>query len=149
MSDRVQRLIDEADIRDLILRFALALDAKDWRAYAETFAPDAVFEIMGQRRTGRDAIAAGPERDLLRYDRLQHVVANQVVHVDGDIAHGGWYVIAIHVPDGGTPDRHADAGARYRFVARRTGEDWHFSEVVLEMVWTAGMEFRIEDEPEA
>jgi uncharacterized protein (TIGR02246 family) len=149
MSDRVQRLIDEADIRDLILRFAQALDAKDWRGYAETFAPDAVFEIMGQHRSGRDAIAAGPERDLQRYDRLQHFVANQVVQVDGDVARGRWYVIAIHIPDAGAPDRHADAGARYRFVAHRTGEDWHFSEVVLEMVWTAGMEFRIEEDPGA
>lgn len=149
MSDGLQRLIDEADVHSLILRFALSLDSKDWQGYADTFASDAVFEIMGQRRSGRDAIAAGPKRDLQRFDRLQHIVANQQVQIDGDIARGGWYAIAIHVPDASTPDRHADAGVRYRFVARRTDDTWHFTEVILEPVWTAGMELRFPDAPEA
>lgn len=147
MSVSVQRLIDEADIRDLILRFSQALDAKDWDAYADTFATDAEFVIMGQRRTGRAAIASGPRRDLERYDALQHFVTNPHVELAGDVARGGWYAIGVHVPKREAPTEHADVGVRYRFVASRATGGWRFLEVVLEPVWAGGIAFQIEGDP--
>jgi uncharacterized protein (TIGR02246 family) len=138
-------LLDEREIRALILRFGGSLDRKDWAAYAETFAEDGEFEIMGQRRTGRDAIGAGPERDLAKFDRLQHLVANETIDVDGDEASGQWYLFGIHVPSADRPDEHADIGGCYRFRCRRTPEGWRFSEVVIEVLWTAGMTFAVED----
>jgi 3-phenylpropionate/cinnamic acid dioxygenase small subunit len=44
---RLQSLLDEAEIRDLLLGFAHGLDDKDWAAYASTFTEDGVFEILG------------------------------------------------------------------------------------------------------
>ena len=71
-----------------MLAFGAALDNKDWQAYGATFAEDGEFEIMGQRRVGREAITAGPARDLAKFDRLQHLIANQVVRVSGYEATG-------------------------------------------------------------
>jgi uncharacterized protein (TIGR02246 family) len=147
MSTTPEGLIEEVHVRDLIFRFSRALDLKDWTAYADAFEPDASFDIMGQRRTGRDSITAGPARDLDRYDALQHFVANQRVQIDGDVARGGWYAICVHVPDRRTPDQHADVGVRYRFEASRTAGIWRFSQLVLELVWTAGLPFGVEAAP--
>jgi uncharacterized protein (TIGR02246 family) len=135
----------ERDIVRLIRDAWAAIDRKDWDSYANAFAEDGEFEIMGQRRKGREEIVAGPARDLARYDGLQHLVMNEVVDVDGDRAAGQWYAIAVHVPDASDPGTHADVGLRYRFKARRQDERWQFEEAVIEIIWTSGMSFGIEE----
>lgn len=140
---------DQAAIRELLLSYPRALDARDWNAYADAFAPDGTFEIMGQVRTGREDIAAGPARDLTRFDRTQHLVTNQEIAVDGDTATARQYVLAIHVPDGAAPDQHADIGGCYDCDCVRTDEGWKFARVRLEIWWTAGVPFRIDPEPAA
>jgi uncharacterized protein (TIGR02246 family) len=140
----LQVLTDERDIRAVIRSGWAAIDRKDWEGYASAFARDGVFEILGQRRHGRDEIVAGPARDLAGYDRLQHIITNELVDVAGDEATGQWYAIAVHVPDAAQPERHADVGLRYRFRARRTDEGWRLADVALEVLWSAGMEFGID-----
>jgi uncharacterized protein (TIGR02246 family) len=141
----LQTLLDERAIRGLIHRFGLSLDAKDWDAYAGTFTDDGAFEILGQRRTGRAAIAAGPSRDLARYDRLQHLFANLTVTVEGDRATGQWYLVGVHIPAASDPARHADIGGCYRYTCQRTDEGWRFAAVRLEVWWTGGDDFRLAD----
>jgi uncharacterized protein (TIGR02246 family) len=142
---QLQLLLDEREIRNLTLSAWAAIDGKDWEGYANVFTEDGEFEIMGQRRKGREEIVAGPARDLTKFDGLQHIVTNQIVAVDGDRAEGQWYTIAVHVPDGSDPASHADVGLRYRFTARREAEGWLFTEVVLDILWTSGMSFGIEE----
>jgi uncharacterized protein (TIGR02246 family) len=139
MEDRIRRLLDESDIRELLLEFARAIDAADWTAYAETFAEDGVFEIYDQHRTGRDEIAAGPRRDLTRWDRTQHYVTNLAVTVDGDVATARGEMLAVHIPDKSEPTKHADAGGIYHCRLRRTDEGWRFSTVRVEILWFAGL----------
>jgi uncharacterized protein (TIGR02246 family) len=139
----VQVLVDERDIRALIRSGWAAIDRKDWDGYASAFAADGVFEILGQRRHGREEIVAGPARDLAGYDRLQHIITNELVDVDGDQATGQWYAIAVHVPKAAEPERHADVGLRYRFRAQRTDEGWRLADVALEVLWAAGLPFGI------
>lgn len=145
----LQRLLDEAEISQLMLAFARGLDEQDWNRYATTFAPDGVFEIMGQRRVGREQIAAGPARDLTRFARTQHFSSNHRIEVRGDSATASHDLLAVHVPDASRPAEHADIGGRYQCECRRTGDGWRFSEVRLEIFWTAGIQFGIEHEPAA
>jgi uncharacterized protein (TIGR02246 family) len=137
----------ERDVVRLIRDTWAAIDRKDWDGYANAFLEGGEFEIMGQRRKGREQIVAGPARDLAKYDGLQHLVMNEIVNVDGDHATGSWYAIAIHVPDGSDSGTHADVGLRYRFKARRQDERWRFEEAVIEIIWTSGMSFGIEGRP--
>jgi uncharacterized protein (TIGR02246 family) len=140
----VQELLDERAIRELLHAFVHGLDGKDWDGYAATFAPDGTFEIMGQRRTGREEIAAGPARDLARFDRLQHFLTNVVIRVDGDDATAQAYLLGVHVPEAADTSTHADIGARYRYRCRRTDEGWRFASVKLEIVWSGGLSFVIQ-----
>jgi uncharacterized protein (TIGR02246 family) len=145
MSDVLQA---ERDIVRLIRDTWAAIDRKDWNGYADGFAEDGEFEIMGQRRRGREEIVSGPARDLAKFDCLQHLVMNEIVDVDGDRASGQWYAIAVHVPDGSDPSAHADVGLRYRFKVRRELVGWRFEEAVIDVIWTSGMSFGIEERPE-
>ncbi|HEX6024341.1 MAG TPA: nuclear transport factor 2 family protein [Solirubrobacter sp.] len=135
----------ERDVVRLIRDTWAAIDRKDWEAYADGFTEDGEFEIMGQRRKGRAEIVAGPARDLAKYDGLQHLVMNEIIDVDGDHARGSWYAIAVHVPDASDPGAHADVGLRYSFQARRENGAWRFSEAVIQVIWTSGMSFAIEE----
>jgi len=148
-ADDLQTLLDERAIVGLIRSAWAAIDRKDWATYADAFAPDGEFEILGQRRTGREAIVAGPARDLAGFAALQHIVTNEIVRVDGDAAEGQWYAIAVHVPSAEDPSAHADVGLRYRFRARRGAQDgWRLADVALEVLWTAGAGFEIPDAPD-
>lgn len=140
----LKRLLDEAEIGRLLLGFAAALDAKDWASYAATFTEDGVFEIMGQKRRGREEIAAGPARDLARYHALQHYSTNHVINVEGDRATASHYVIGVHVPDAGAPERHADVGGRYHCECLRTADGWRLKHVRIEVLWSGGEDFRVE-----
>lgn len=133
----------ERDIVRLIRSTWAALDSKDWTTYSEGFTEDGEFVIAGQSRKGHSEIAAGPARDLDKYDALQHFVMNELVHVDGRQAKGSWYAIAIHVPDRDAPGVHADVGLRYAFHAMCEGGRWRFLRVMVEPVWTAGAHFTI------
>ena len=61
---------------------------------------------------------------------------------------GSWYAIAVHVPDNASLGTHADVGLRYRFQAQRDDGDWRFTEAAIQIIWTSGMSFGIEDRPE-
>jgi uncharacterized protein (TIGR02246 family) len=137
----------ERDIVRLIRDAWAAIDHKDWDGYANSFTEDGEFEIQGQRRHGREEIVAGPARDLAKFDRLQHLIMNELVNVDGDRATGSWYAIAVHVPDGDDPSAHADVGLHYRFQAHKGNDGWRLTEAVIEEVWTSGMTFAIAARP--
>jgi uncharacterized protein (TIGR02246 family) len=133
------QLRDEAAITRLIHRFSACLDAKDWTGYAETFTPDGVFEIFGQQRVGRTAIADGPSQGLARYDRTHHYNTNITIDVNGDEATARSSLLAIHVPDLSDPTVHADAGAVYDYRCVRTPDGWAFAHVRVHVTWSAGL----------
>src|SRR6478736_6173133 len=96
----LQRLVDDSDLRNLVLGMPKHLDGRDWAAYGELFTEDAVFSIGGQTRRGRQAIADGPLGDLAKYYQgTQHIMGNIYVDVHGDEAEVRAYVIAVHIPE--------------------------------------------------
>lgn len=135
------RLLDTEAIRKLITTFGSCLDSRDWTGYAQTFTEDGVFEILGQRRVGRQEIAAGPARDFADYARTQHHTSDHVVTVDGDAATVRWEVLSVHVLDAAQPSVHADVGGIYTATCTRTADGWRFAHVRIEVRWTAGAAF--------
>jgi len=54
--DAVERLVAIQDIKDLIARYAIHYDDKDWTAFAELWAADAAFVANGVAFEGREAL---------------------------------------------------------------------------------------------
>lgn len=87
----VQKLLDEAEIRALVVRYVTALDTLDADAYAGVFAEDAQFDVAGTVYKGRAAIRkivtdlqASQARNAAAgtpSPKLYHVMANTAVEI--------------------------------------------------------------------
>lgn len=143
-SAALQRLIDESDLRKLIEQMPWRLDNRDWEGVAQLFTEDGMIEIRGDERRGREAIAAGPKRDLERlYEATFHHMGNIYVDVDGDEATVVAYVVAYHLPKASDPTTSADAGGKYHAEAVRTKDGWRFRQIRLELIWMGGIPFQL------
>jgi uncharacterized protein (TIGR02246 family) len=109
--DAVQRSLDHAAINNLIARYVRALDTRDADLYAGVFTEDAVFDVNGDVRNGRDeirAIVVGLQQSRASQPEgaprteLYHAVINSEIDIiDADSAHhrGYWQTISV-APDG-------------------------------------------------
>ena len=131
---QLQWLVDRAEISDLILSFARAIDDRDIAQYAANFAEDGVLVLPFAELTGRDQILNIPE--LPSAWATHHLIGNILIDIDGDVAHTRAYIMATHVFDATTPSDTAQAGGWYIHELARTDEGWRFTRVEIRIVWT-------------
>jgi ketosteroid isomerase-like protein len=137
-ASRLQWLVDRAEISDVLVEFARALDARDGHAYASLYAEDGVLELPGGTRlVGTEQLAAGVEHALGAYQSVWHLSANHAIDLRGDDAQTRSYLMAVHTHDR-VPGHHAIGAGWYDNRLRRTHVGWRFTSVRLEMVWRAG-----------
>lgn len=124
MDDLIQKLLDERDIRRLMVHYADRIDANDPVGAAACFTPDGTGIYWGEY-TGRAAIAARLAEILDGFTVTSHHLSNEAIEVTGDRAVSLSYVYAFH-------RRAADGSPLHvwaRWVDRleRTDEGWRFA----------------------
>jgi len=136
---QLQWLVDRAQISDLLVEFARALDERDWDEYAALYVPDGVLSADDKfRLEGRDQLAtAGSDRQLGQYNGTWHLSSNHAIEIDGDQARTRSYLLAAHML-GNDSFRHADGAGWYDCTLRRTPEGWRFASVNIHEIWHAG-----------
>ena len=137
----LQRLVDRADIEDLLSRYARACDTKDWDLYRAVFTPDAVIDY-----TAAYGIR-GPVAEVSEWiaklmipsfvPKTQHLLANVEITVDGDRASAHAYYI--------NPDVRSDGaggfglllnGGYYTATVCRRPEGWRIARLVAEITFS-------------
>ena len=127
MSDAVQRLIDQLEIRELTARYNRAFDDGDAEAYAATFTPDGRMEATGIP----PAVGHGALENLVRLTPygIVHITTDPIIEIDGDRARQQCTLIVAN--------RHRDRSAvtlgttgRYDDELVRTSEGWRFAKRV-------------------
>jgi hypothetical protein len=139
MAGALRELIDHNAIVALCIRYATALDSRDWALLRTCFEPDVVAEYAGIGEIlGYDALEQVCQRALMPLDASQHFLGNHVVVLDGDEADATTYLQAQHVRSG-IPggDTFLLAGKYTDRVVRRDG-GWRFKTRKLEVMWTQG-----------
>jgi ketosteroid isomerase-like protein len=133
----IRDLADRAEILDVVIAYATALDGKDWTALGSLFVPEAIweYEAGGEQVIGPDAIAGRIADTLERLRATQHFCGNHTVRVDGDEAWHTCYYQAQHVGQNG--EAFLGAG-RYTDRLSRTPDGWRFTHRRLSSVWSAG-----------
>jgi SnoaL-like domain len=133
---------DRAALRELVDRYAEAVDDRRGAAMAELFVPDGrllVHEADSGEQShayhGRSELAEVAAEMERLYLRTFHLVANFVCRLDGDRASGTPYCIAHHLRDDGRGLQVIVMPVRYRDSYLRTDQGWRFEERICTVQW--------------
>ena len=126
---------DRLAISDVLIRYATALDGRDWELLASCFTDDATLDYDTSGTYGRDAFVEHCRAGLARMKATQHCVTNHVISTDGDRAHSTSYVIAQHVRDN---DVTFTLGGTYSDDLVRVGTGWRIASRRFVTSWKAG-----------
>jgi uncharacterized protein (TIGR02246 family) len=75
---------DRDEIRDLFARYCVHIDSGEGAEWAGLFTEDGVFEVGADPLVGREALAAFASS--LGGAAMHHMVLNEVIDVEGDVA---------------------------------------------------------------
>lgn len=139
----LKALRDREDVRDAILKFAIAVDTLDMDLYRAVFAVECVYDLSdfnGQPPvTARAADwAAGIEPFLRAFDATQHLLSNFVFDIRGGRAAVTAYVQAEHLLVNDEGDDTATMGGHYDFGLARTPDGWRIDRFKLSADWHRG-----------
>jgi hypothetical protein len=132
------------DITDMIARFALAIDDRDWAGVIDCLGESVRRDYQSLTGAAPDRIA-GPDlvaewEGVLRcLDGHQHLLGPPVIDVAGagDEAQAAAHVVGTHILQGG-PGSHWVVGGTYRLVLRRVGDRWRIVGLTLDTRWQTG-----------
>lgn len=84
----LREMSDRMEIQDLLVRYAHAVDTRDWPLFRELFTEDAVvdYTAFGGPRGPVEAVVAFLDSVLPLFTATQHLVANCAITLDGDRA---------------------------------------------------------------
>src|SRR4030088_485019 len=100
----VELAADVVAIQQLLYRYAYALDAREYDALDEVFAPDASLHTSGGTLMSPAEYKKMCATELPKLDATHHMVTNTSVNVDGDRATSRAYFQAQHVKLSLAPD---------------------------------------------
>ncbi len=95
--DEVNPIGDERDIERALIRFARAMDDRDWNGLSKILAEDAVGDFGTGRLEGSAAIIELIRGFLDNCGVTQHLLGNVLVDVDGNHATSRAYVQDLHL----------------------------------------------------
>jgi uncharacterized protein (TIGR02246 family) len=121
------KIADELAIRALVARYCHAVAERDDAAWAETWAEDGEWKVLGQEVRGRDAILARYRVLVAAARWVVQVATDGWIELAGDSGTGRWQIAeSIQTKDGRAllnmgryVDRYRrDAGGVWRFARR-------------------------------
>jgi ketosteroid isomerase-like protein len=119
----LELLVDRQAIRDLVTRYACAVDRRDFDAVAACFTPDAEADytyFKGPIGVVLEKIRAG----VGGFAMTMHVVGNHLAEVHGDEAASETYAICHHRRPGASDGVDLVVAMRYLDELVRTTEGW-------------------------
>jgi uncharacterized protein (TIGR02246 family) len=121
--------VDEFAVRALLIRYATAIDTKDWQLFRACFTDDCCARFGGLAWQGVDAVAAVFEAAHAPLDESMHRVLNiSVVSYDGDTATTRSYCDAVLVRRAAPSGAVLEVGGVYSDALRRDGAVWRIAD---------------------
>ena len=131
-NDKLQLLLDRAEISDVQLRYATGLDSRDWSLFRSIFTDEIETDFSSvfggePRRVSSDRWTEAARRAVGGLAATHHMITNHVITVAGDDATCIAYVQARHYLPNDSGDHTQTMFGYYtnRFV--RTSAGWRFA----------------------
>jgi hypothetical protein len=137
--DIVRWLRDRDLIKDLLVRYAHAVDGGDWTTVRSCFAVDAVVAgILVREPIGPYLEAL--EASVAPYERTMHFIGSQLVKLEpgADVARLETYAVAYHLETAESGREQLVVGVVYRDTVKRSGEMWVITRRAVESKWVQG-----------
>ena len=127
----LEEISDRIEIDDLLIRYTVAIDTKDWELLDTVYTPDAKIDyttsggIKGEYPEVRTWLA----KALAPFTMTQHLISNSVVQIDGDTATARTMVFnPMGTEDGKGGLKLFYVGAWYDDKLVRTEDGWRIAE---------------------
>jgi ketosteroid isomerase-like protein len=140
----VGELLDRAAIRDVLARYAHAVDRRDLAGVAACFTADAAYEGSLGEGSIEVALRALRER-MAQYASTMHFLGNQLIELSGDTATSETYAIAYHQLQVGDGRRNMAVGVRYLDTLARTPSGWLICRREVKLEWQRFDELVVSD----
>ena len=131
----VQELLDRGAIRDVIMRFAIGVDGRDWDLVASCFTPDAYFDsgpiFQGKIQQGIPIF----RENMAHFESTMHFTGTQVIELNGDKASAETYGIDYHRLNVQGKQKDVIVGLRFLDDLVRQSERWLIQRRVVKFVW--------------
>jgi len=140
----LRRLADEAELRDLIHRYAFGVDTRDWDLWRSVFADEVLLDMSDYepdpppQRMPVDNHLAYVRRLFAGFDATQHFIGTHRFAIDGDRATVTAHMRAEHwVTTTEGSDRYTMFGT-YTDQCVRTPAGWRVTDVKLKLLRQEG-----------
>lgn len=139
----IETLIGRAEISDVVLRYATAVDSRDWPLYRSIFADPLTVDFSSWSGDPEISLPVSDWVELVRktlsgFDATQHLSSNHVITLSGDTAICVSYMVARHyLVENGDRLMHS-IGGHYtnRFI--KTPHGWKICHCTLTVTWEMG-----------
>ena len=91
---------DELAIRHLVSAYADAVNRRDGKLWASTWAEDGVWDLRGNEIEGKEAVVGLWQGAMASFSFVVQLVYQGTLDIDGDRATGRWYLAEHLRPDG-------------------------------------------------
>lgn len=127
---QVAYLSDRQQISDVYRRYMRAFDRNDVELLRTAFWPDVQINYYEQVNTFDDFVERHLDKHTGGLSTWGHLITNETVDIDGDVAHLETYVTALFMPKGDGPtlgERPSIVGGRYVDRLDRRDGEWRIA----------------------
>jgi SnoaL-like domain len=142
--DKLQLLLDRAEIAEVVYNYATGVDSKDEKLFRSIWADEVTVDGVGgpfgdqskPATLSADKWAAIIIKRISKFAVTQHTLTNPKIEVGGDQAKCVVYMQARHFLQGWKPgDPIYDMGGYYTHHLVRTGQGWRIKSYCLTVKW--------------
>ena len=140
---KLQMLMDRMEISDTMIHYCTSYDTRDWNAFRSTLTDP--FELDFTCWWGGEPELVTPNewaekvRGILTgFKASQHFTTNHSINVNGDEAHGVFYVLAQHYLPTEMGSNCFWLGGYYETSFVRTPDGWKISKHKFTYTWSDG-----------
>jgi hypothetical protein len=142
MNDEFTLLTDRINLIELVNRFGVAIDLRDWEKLQSLFLNPTEFDYssIGVRsgHLSPEEIANTACQDLSGFQATQHSITNHQISVEGDSATCVAHVRAMHFLPNDRGDSVFEMGGYYKIQLFRIRSDWKIGRWKFIYLWSHG-----------
>src|SRR5258708_18357894 len=138
----LEEWVDKSAIHELLVRYAYAVDFRDWKSYEQVFTKDAIIDYTafdGPRGSVQTAMEY-LKKALMPFESSQHTISTVLIDLKGDTAYSRSICQCPMVLRSANGKTHVFfCGLWYRDVIVRTSDGWRIKQRLEEKSYTYNM----------